>query len=471
VKIYILILFTLFVSACSKESTISDGQVFRVGVPYLPKKIDPRHNYINSFHYINTHLFFPLFSMSITGQIESRLLDMSKTRATDSEYRNFELCLNPNIHFTDNSPITVYDLEESLKETHAVRFNLQKIVAIKLTSPLCLHVELENKDAQYFHKLTTIQSTILKKGTSNKELPIGLGPYLLISNTPEKVVLKSFENYVEGDFKKIEFIIVKEQNDTFKYQITDNNHNYLFNVPDAFKKESFGIKRMLLKTYSILIDYKNESSRKVIRSCLKERGIFHYFTENYSLAENDGLLPKGLLGSDRPEKLTKDPLCQKSELKNVRLICTGDKMCNSFKNFLAQESKHLPFKITFEQVSSEKYVQLVQSSEEIVTLMGNDCIDQDSSGFFEGLYGKERYSNIEIPKLKESIIKAALSDNDEEKAKYYRLANEFVINSGLMLPLGQVVVEQYYPKSISNLRILNSTMGYPQINLFKVGHE
>jgi hypothetical protein len=176
-----LILF----SACRQTRPES----YRLALRYIPEAVDPRKNQINTNNLIMLQLYYPLLSFDKNGVLRSYFLDESKTISKNSKFDSYRLCLKPNLHFSDSSPVRSADLAKSVIDFHSVLESLPKIKGIRNETP-CVSVDLETSDPDYFSKLTGVATTILKSESTSAPFPIGLGSFRLLSKSPDSISLE-----------------------------------------------------------------------------------------------------------------------------------------------------------------------------------------------------------------------------------------------------------------------------------------
>jgi peptide/nickel transport system substrate-binding protein len=130
--------------------------------------------------------------------------------------------LKPNIKFSDGTPLDADAVKFSIERTIAaknvgsVRAELNEIESITVDSPTKLTIKLKTPIAGQFYNLLAhgetfvVSPTAVNSGTPLDEKPVGAGPFVLDSYTPEgKAVFKKNPNYFEKDkikLKQVELI-------------------------------------------------------------------------------------------------------------------------------------------------------------------------------------------------------------------------------------------------------------------------
>jgi len=456
--------FLLF--SCTPKKIIE----YRVGVPFLPEKIDPRTNIISTFHYMNIHLFYPLFEKTNEGQLDSFFLNMKETKSLDSTFQNYRLCLRDDTRFSDGSKITIQDFEASLKKTHQQLTYLPLYKSLAQAGEKCIEVVLQRPDLFYFDKLSSVQATILKANQNNA---IGIGPYRI-----EKTDNRMFSLVAtrpQTQIQKIKFIKIQTEAEGFEYRLDDWNNIITVPVPEKIRQVSNSVKRSMLKTYAIFVNYRTQKTRRYIQGCLKRTHIEDFIRETYSLIPSDSIIPKALLGSQKTELLsaliTKMPENCSSNFSfgpSVEFACTGIKMCGVLKNYIDSAKSSLPFKVSLVEMSNDEYFKQTETRRELVTLLGLDTIVPESSCFFEGFFENKSATNDPVVEVGKLLKQANETDSLDSKNNLFIEAQKNLFVSGHLIPIGQQVTTFYYPKYVVNLQSLSRTMHYPRIDLFEI---
>jgi hypothetical protein len=183
-----------------------------------------------------------------------------------------------------------------------------------------------------------------------------------------------------------------------------------------------------------------------------------------------GFVPVGIDGSFEDFSLRSIfGECPKNKIsKKVKLVCTGEKICSGMRRFVSEKAAVLPFVISLQEIDAKSYSKAFFADEEHIMMLGLDSVDTEASTFYSIFLGKDRYGHVSFEHLKGLIGIAAKSDDKVFKKKTNEDIQRKILATGIILPLGQVVVDQYYPKYISNIRIINKTSGFPQIDQFKI---
>lgn len=183
----ILLLYFLCPAVIKAEGKLKD--IYRVAIEDIPDRIDPRRNRINTRHFINMHLYYPLFFLNDYNLLDSNFLDMGKTKASDLTFKNYILCLKEGKRFSDGTKITNIDFRDSARDAHRVIEGLKES-KISLHEEMCIKVELKKEDHYYFDKLIDIRATILNSAKKKDKVPLGLGLFKMAFLSKEKIQLK-----------------------------------------------------------------------------------------------------------------------------------------------------------------------------------------------------------------------------------------------------------------------------------------
>ncbi len=458
-------------------SSVGYGRTYRIGLRAVPTKIDVRRNQINIYHYIMLHAYSPLFEMDSDGTLASVFFDMETTRALNSKFDSFQFCLRDSLRFSDESPVRVEDLHQTLKEVHDLQEPLQKTVSLS-TEGRCVKVQLATGDPKYFEKLMGASSTLLKSSSSNEAFPVGIGPYKVTSFSDSHIQMKRTKENEKG-IDTIEFFKIQSAQEALEKKIDDWNH--ISRISDLEKHLS-GFKRVpspLMKVYVIIANIDDDPERKKLSACFPTAS----FRKNVVpyLKDTDGFLPNGMPGSKVDFKTAlpaNNALTENCQLRSKNKF--------PFRTFLNEESASIkkytnsPEGQWFGQrfnilpIDASDMAELVYSGKEYVAVIGFDSSGSmnadanESSLFFESFIRKERLISKTIKGLSDLVDRAAQSKSKLEKDQLYRSAHEILLKSGYVIPLGQLDTTQYYPPDIENVVWADRVSGFPKIHEMRV---
>ncbi len=136
--------------------------------------------------------------------------------ATVTDPQTIEIELRPGITFSDGTPLDANAVKSSIertiatKNTGAVRAELNEVSTITVNSPTSLTIALKTPIAGQFYNLLAngetyvVSPTAVSSGTPLDQKPVGAGPYVLESFTPEsRAVFVKNPNYFEKKKIKI----------------------------------------------------------------------------------------------------------------------------------------------------------------------------------------------------------------------------------------------------------------------------
>lgn len=479
--IFIVFLLFLIITrvSISPYSTNSNSD-FRVGLRSLPSRVDPRTNEVNIYHYINTHLYFPLFELTQKGEISSIFLDLTKTKSLDKHYRNYLLCLN-NLNFSDGSQVKIQHLKSTIIFIHQKNLELVKIRSVTEEGS-CLRVELNSTDPRYFYKLTTIDSTILKEEpSSNIQVPIGLGPYMVSSFNENKISLvraQDTSTKIKG-ITNVTFLKILTPEDGIKYKIHDWNHLWQHlgdgaPIPVEVKLSWKKFNQNLLRSLMLVIHLKDDQLRKKFVFCFDQKD----YSKSLGLTTvpTSGYLPLGLIGNNVSFDLIKSNWhyenkdCFKKNLvkKEIPLYLFYPNLKPMIERFLQKNNFKLPINIKVKIVDTKTAVDKLFSNEELIITSLADTMNISPTGFFTPFIGKKKVILQDIPSLDNLIREASQSATQSESETLFSKAHFNLLNSAVIIPLGQINTSFYYPKFIKVIPSVDPANGFPQINKMEV---
>lgn len=458
---YLKLALTLFiVSALGCKDKVP--KTYRVVLQSLPEFINPHTNRVNIFHYINLQLYYPMFIKRSDGELSSAFLDMERTRAMSSQFDQFQMCIIRGIQFSDGTQITVDHLVNALHNVHKLRGSLPLLKNIEMTAG-CALVSLQAPDINYFHDLTGLQSTILSDHQIHGHR-IGLGPFKIKEKTPNKIILERITTASnDKQFQFIEFIkyqpeILSETD----LKIQDWNHLYQLNLPKETTNSFQTIHRPILKTYFLLVRIKNDKVRQRFSSCFPGQQILKYL--NLNLVPGRGIIPKGLPGS--LEGLASTPEKTKCETRlplSIRYFVYSDAQLDPLKEFITDTKELLPSKIALIRSTLDETIRAATSEENFMTLVGADPLDSASEDFFNGFVGVGGFPFQPLKLFEMLLKKATASRRSVQYGELITEAHKELLNSGYVIPLGQLVAEQKYPSNITHITFQDRVHGFPDV--------
>ena len=442
----------------------AENSVYKVAVRDIPETIDVRTNRVNTRHYINIHLYHSLFTY-VNNELSSAFLDMQRTGAGDTSFKNFAMCLKAGLQFSDGSPITKDDLASSLAEIHGINHNLDHNATF-ISSGDCVKIQLTRKDYFYFDKLVNVQSTVLKKGTSKSPRPVGYGPYKLTGWEPQKIAMNRSVPSL-GGIERVEFIKYTNDADAEQQGITDWNHIYQSPLPDKIKSKYSKITRPISKTYVILARIRDPKIRSQLLNCFP---VEQFVSQTHlELREIPGFLPTGMMGYDAATPKVSTTCSFTGAKAEIKLTNADSSIQENLVAFFSKVERRLPVKITPVKVTAKDIIHLAyESDEQVLITMALEAADNDIYDMFRSFVESPVITGEAIAGLKGTVEAVEDESGMNEKRQLYKKAHSILLNSGYVIPLGQVAAVQYYPPWIDNIQWNDKGQGFPQISLMKV---
>jgi MarR-like DNA-binding transcriptional regulator SgrR of sgrS sRNA len=458
---------TLMLAASPCAYGKDNNQTYSVSVRTIPKDLYPRQTYVNVHEYILSHVYYPLFERRDGNLMDSRFLDMSTTRATNRDFTAFTLCLKSGTKFSDGTLISQEDLFQSLQSSFAFLSISTKSIT-KSRNESCVDVSLSNGDPEFFERCRTHQCTILKSSTEKKAVPIGVGPFEVETLNQNEVTL--VRNGVERNrLNRIEFKKFISIEDSKENNIDDWNHIYQVEIPQEVKKSSQEIKRPVSKSYTVIVRVYDQILRKKISTCLDRDRIRE--ATKLPLKEIPGMLPFGFPGfSERfePRKTHTDCLPQKNG-KSIPFYNYSTIMSPGLESIFSAGNSHLPVPINVVNINSDDAVTKVyKSEEELLVIVGVEYSEIFLYGLFRDFIDGGTILKKPEKTMVDTISRAKHVNDRASMETMYGSAHRALLDSGFIVPLGQLESTQYYPKRISNIQWLDSGPGYPRLDLISV---
>ncbi len=472
----VLLAILASIAATPTPTLATVERTYSVGLRFIPGKLDPRRSQINTDRYILMHVYEPMFRAEPDGRLSSAFLDLDRTRSTSPDFRSFELCLKQNAAFSDDSRIEVSHLTAAVVAAHAIQENLPPMTRAQESGP-CLIVNLGKPEPNYFDKLTSLVGTILKS-EEYEFAPIGLGAYRVASHSKDRISLRAIPGRVAGDFKKIQFHRYVDVPHALADRIDDWNHIYQMKVPESVTQRQQVVESPTYKTYALIVNIPDARLRARFAACLNKEAIPEIFS--MKLTPVPGFLPKGIPGWNVNYRATPtDPAsctagASQGRIKwlNWRPDAHGELMAE-----LTRQAPRLPLRVDVEPLDPAGIPQIGFDRKPKVILVGFDtsgsASDQtpESSVFFEAFYRSNRLINAPVVGLEASVRAAAIEPNRRAKDQKYSRAHQLLLESGYIVPLGQLQSSQYYPSNVSRIVWADRVSGYPRIDLMKVSNH
>ena len=475
-RILSLCLIGLLGAAFSSCKSHEMKPVYRVALRHIPESADPYSNQVNTDNFIMLQLYYPLFQRGPDGTLGSEFLDPQNVRAEDSSFRNFTLCLLPAIRFSDGTPISVNDLERAIREAHK-RQELLPALETTQTVQNCLKVALKSSDPRYFEKLTGTASTITSSSAPFGGFPTGLGPYRVAAHSADLLILEANPGRVKGAFQTIEFRKYTDVAHDYAAGVFDFNHTGQVSIPENIQKSLQRVSRPFFKSYALVLNYPDKSLRSRFVQCfpvIELRSLI-----GLPLKATDGFLPSGIRGSDlvkNPAAEATTKACDPTSAPPMKLFNYRPELHTAFQEFLRVNAVKFPIPLRYEEGSLDEVIQKMTHEENGAAVIGFDSSTSDSSAyaeaatFFETFIRDaraERLISQAVPGLAVLVRTAAQSNDPAAKTDTYRKAHQLLLDSGYVVPLGQLDLDQFYPKTIQHIVWSDRISGFPDISLME----
>jgi hypothetical protein len=459
----------LLASACKPKTETT----YRASLRYIPTSADPYTSEIDTDNFIMIQLYYPLFRRDEDGTLTSEFLDLSKSRAEDSSFRRFVLCLKDNVKYSDGSAITTADLLHSLHEAHHRQEILSQAESLK-SEGSCVNVSLKSSDPRYFEKLTGIASTVTSQSTSVMGFPLGLGPYHVALHSADRLLLEANPGRVTGSFKAIEYVKLKDVAADFAAGVFDFNHAAQVTIPADLEKGFQRVSRPFFKSYALVVNYPDSTLRKRFVSCFPTTEFLPLV--GIPLKKIPGFLPSGIQGSDSvtlPKKNETPSYCKEASVAPITFLNYRPELNDVLKAFFKAHAGKLPIPIHYENGTIDDLAKKIFHEDRSVAVVGFDSSTSDSSAyaeastFFESFIRTaraERLVSDPIPELAEIVRSAAQTTDSSLKSETYRKGHQVLLDSGYVIPLGQLDMDQLYPKSIKHIVWSDRISGFPDIS-------
>lgn len=473
-------LIVVLAAALSRSHSGSDSSenaaTYSIALTLLPDRLQPWANPVNVFGLILDAVYFPLLSTDVTsGEIHSEFLDTVRTKATSSDLKHYSFCLKQNVRYSDGTPIEGGDLAAMLTSFHSTQILAEPSPIIQLHGN-CVTVTLKSADPIYFERFGGSASTILKQSTIHARIPTGLGSYSVYKFGESEIILK--RNQIDrSSIQTLKFLKVRDAASALDAHIDDLNYIYQGKLPDAYLHGKLVISRPAMKTYGLIVRTARPQDRVEFARCFPRTEYAKVTALN--LKPVDGVLPEGVLGSKQKfEQSVGVPAPRECVFRNankpsVDFLSYNPTRDSEVRAFFAKYAVALPVKVNVVSVSALDFTKrLMDTSSPMVALVGLDSSGSSSAAFGEAATYLEPFLNrtntsivnFEIEGLRELIRSAASETSSERKMLLYSKAHDLVMATGVVVPLGQLVTDHYFPNWISNLVWADPTSEFPLLD-------
>lgn len=223
-------------STATQGSEIRELEVLRVGVAELPNHMDPMRNVGNTGIRVHYNIFETLILADQMDNYANKPMLATDWKRVDDTTLEFNL--RQDVKFHDGTTMTAKDVKYSLDRlkqddipdiSHAASL-LDTIKAVEVVDDYTVRIITEGADPIIEDRIASSWGGWIMPAEYSERvgvdgiasLPIGTGPYKVVSYTPQKIVLERFEEYwgEKPAAKKIEYILYSETSSRMTALIT-----------------------------------------------------------------------------------------------------------------------------------------------------------------------------------------------------------------------------------------------------------
>lgn len=449
-------------------------RTYKIAVISIPPKLDPVNLVTISTLLVYSKIYYPLFSRDEFGALTSQFLDMKETKSLTDSFNVFRFCLKDRVAFSDGSLVSMDDLKLTLKRLPHSKWSVAPMTFLADDNPLCLKFSVVRPDRNIFDKFLTGKSTILKSSTVESDAPIGLGPYRIAQKSDKRLFLEAVRDKVEGDFKTVEFVMVNGDSLAATVeQIDDWNNLGPISIPPSLVSRRYRkIEKLLPKVYFLHVGIMNDEVRRRFSECFDRKDFIR--TIELPVEAISGLIPKGVFGSNTGRFVS-----HINESVHAHCEFTGSKPQVRFMNFnptlqdkmvdyFHRHNHQLPIKVVVESRSTTETNAAYSRHETFLAMYGLTADEPLPEVFFSELVHPEWTYPKPVGHL-ERLLKASLVEEDlGKKQTLLEQAHREVLESGFVVPLGQLRATLYYPKNLKNIRALYNLDIFPQVDRMRL---
>ncbi|MBI5206661.1 MAG: hypothetical protein HY934_02610 [Candidatus Firestonebacteria bacterium] len=215
--------------------------ILHAPIKFAPKTFDPSLSYTSEEKELLSHILDRLVYFDSSGAVKSSI---AETWNVSKDGKIWIFNIKQNIKFHNGEILTANDVKNSwqyeilngpqygarnlLKSITGVseyKDRKSDIEGIEVLDDFTLQISLNNEDPDFLKNLAEINTSVFSyKSLEEKgeilsyKNPVGTGPFKLLSQTEDKILLEKNQDYFAGDvfFDKIEFNIISDP--TIEYQ-------------------------------------------------------------------------------------------------------------------------------------------------------------------------------------------------------------------------------------------------------------
>jgi hypothetical protein len=471
-----LITGALFVSLRYLQK--SPPNSYSVALDLIPQVTNPRKIRINSEFFVAAQIYYPLIQLDADGYMSSQYVDLESTRATSSDFKGYQICLKNNLKFSDGSKIEISHLEEVLKFLSTSVKEANVVVG----SGNCISVSLAHRDQSYLHKLTSIESALLKNPES--QIPVGLGPYRLKTVNGDMAVLEAVPGQDIKQFNIITFVKWLGPQTLTNFDWLDTNH-IPRQQPQLTLRKFRQIVRPMFKPYALVINHPNRELVRKFARCFP-RDAFRKI-QSMTLSPSPGFFPEGVLGAGVDWRATigvapANDCKTNTTARPLQLLHYEQSNLEEVRNFFKRHQRELPITVEVISLSLSELVERMYTQNYVASVVGFDRIGLNKPqveglqylDFFVSPHRRTRLVGTVDPNLQKIRNEMALAGSGRENVGEILVrAHRAILESGQVIPLGELVRTYYYPKEIENLvwTGVGGMSGYPEFSQMKWSKE
>jgi MarR-like DNA-binding transcriptional regulator SgrR of sgrS sRNA len=359
--------------------------------------------------------------------------------------------LRNNVQFSDNIPVTIVDLANTLKRVHAFSPSIfGKIKNIKKIDEEknCLIINLEKRHLDYFDTLSSPFTAITKyiQNINGKKILLSTGSYRVQDYNEANIYLEAVPKKVKGDLKKINFIKCIE-NDCIDNAIDD--WNYSFKPPIEIEKKIK--KNKIYPIYSstvigFVVNMKDSKMRKEFGKCLNLRSkeILNVFEGSADTIEHNTLIPKEYLKNQNSTfQINQNKSCNfKSHKQKIILMDYNKERLELLKNYFLKIRNQLPILIEPRLYSTSEQKKLLKTNNSVMAIVAITSEGIAGStfysvlGFFESFLKSNSILKYTSDKIDFLISNAINASSFQESELYINQAQQELLSKGIYIPFG-----------------------------------
>lgn len=445
-----------------------DG-IYKVAFRHFPDTLSPIENARFAGSFLIWQMVHPFFYFDDTKDLKSKILDLERTKATNSEFNEFKFCILPNLRFGDETIASGKDLEDAFDRLKNSVEGFSHIKSLQPDGSRCVRVRLSQRDLRFFEKLTGVAASLYRFDPRNPLQLNAVGDYKIKLIKKDVIELEATESIKASTLFKS--IILKLYDEKDNWNQTDLNFvSGLIQAP--VPQNSFSaIMPPTKKMYSIVVNLRSKKKRKCFASIIEPKSLNSIL--NIEVKSMYGFLPSELLGANehfKPDLQVKKHCSEDMEFTWHDFRIQNKEVIEQYFQSIATKNK-IKINVVFHNL--EDLIKLSESGKEYITAISfnssgsRDVWNSDSAVFFEPFVRKPGFFIFPLPGLNEAVKSAATEDQIFEKTAHLRRAHRLLLDSGFVYPLGEVNKSFFYPKSLKIIPWAVRVSGTPLVSGMK----